>query len=242
MLFFANRLLQFPLGLIGHGVTTVAFPEMARRMAEGGGYPSVTDQLRSAIRLQLFWLLPAAIGLLVCAEPLVRTIFHTARFDEPLVDRTILVTRVLALSLIPLSLTRLLVRVFHAALDQRTPLRVSVLLVAGNFMLNLILVHTRLFEAGIACSTVITGTIGLITYLVILHHRGAGALIDWRGSVRPAIGGVVMAVSVTVLLSCWPQKELSTRLAIIRLAAAVGLGVASYLVVAGTGFLRRKTT
>ncbi len=240
VLFFANRLLQFPMALIGHGVTTVAFPELARKVGEG--WAAVAVDIRTAVRLQLFWLLPAAVGLVVCAEPLVRTIYQTGRFDEALVLRTVLVTQLLGLSLLPLSLTRLLVRVFHAARDQTTPMRISLALVGLNLASNLVLIQTPLREAGIALSTTLSGILGCGWYLWLLHRRGAHQLIDWRGSLRPLLASLVMAALVIGLLHGWPQPPgAGGRVAILRLAAAVGLGIASYLAIAGTGFLRRRT-
>ncbi len=237
-LYYGNRLLQFPLGLIGHGVTTVAFPELSRRAGEG--WPVTAEGLRSAVRLQAFWLLPAATGLLVCAEPLVRTLFQGGRFDDEAVARTVLVARFLALSLIPISISKLLVRAFHAHLDQATPLRVSLVTIGINLVLNLVLIHTPLREAGLALATTLASLLGCIRYQQLLHRRGASSLIDWRGLRRPLFAALVMAVAVETLLHLWPQPiGRGSGVAALRLGAAVGLGGLVYLAIGGTRWLRR---
>jgi putative peptidoglycan lipid II flippase len=238
-LYFGNRLLQFPLALIGHGVTTVAFPEMARRA--GLGWAATGEGLRTAVRLQAFWLLPAAVGLLVCAEPLVRAIYQTGGFGAEAVARTTLVTRFLAVSLVPVSIAKLLVRAFHAHLDQRTPLLVSIGTIVLNLVLNLLLIRTPLQEAGLAMASAIAAIAGCTTYLFLLRQRGAGSVVDWRGLLRPLVAATVMGIAVEALLQWWPQPPgQGSGMALVRLATAVTIGGGLYVGIAGTTFLRRK--
>lgn len=238
-LYFGNRLLQFPLALIGHGVTTVAFPEMARRA--GLGWGATGEGLRAAVRLQAFWLLPAAVGLLVCAEPLVRAIYQTGGFGAEAVERTTLVTRFLAVSLVPISIAKLLVRAFHAHLDQRTPLLVSIGTIVLNLILNLMLIQTPLQEAGLAMASAIAAIVGCGIYIFLLHRRGTGGVVEWRGLTRPVLAAGVMGVAVEALLQYWPQPPgQGSGIALVRLAAAVVLGGGLYVAIAGRGFLRRK--
>jgi len=240
-LYFGNRLLQFPLALIGHGVTTVAFPEMARRASLGWG--ATGEGLRMAVRLQAFWLLPAAVGLVVCAEPLVRAIYQTGGFGAEAVARTTLVTRFLALSLVPVSIAKLLVRAFHAHLDQRTPLLVSIGTIILNLSLNLLLIRTPLQEAGLAMASAIAALVGCSVYIFLLHRRGTGGIIEWRGLLRPLLAAGVMGVAVEAFLYWWPQPEgRGSGIALVRLAAAVALGGGLYVAITGTSFLRRKKT
>ena len=240
-LYFGNRLLQFPLALIGHGVTTVAFPEMARRASLGWG--ATGEGLRTAVRLQAFWLLPAAVGLVVCAEPLVRAIYQTGGFGAEAIERTTLVTRFLALSLVPVSIAKLLVRAFHAHLDQRTPLLVSIGTIVLNLTLNLLLIRTPLQEAGLAMASAIAAFVGCSVYIYLLQRRGTGGVIQWRGLMRPLLAAGVMGVAVEALLQWWPQPAgHGSGMAVVRLSAAVILGSGLYLAIAGTSFLRRRKT
>jgi putative peptidoglycan lipid II flippase len=239
-LYFGNRLLQFPMALIGHGITTAAYPELARRAGEG--WASTGDGLREASRLQAYWLMPSAVGLLVTAEPLVRTIYQTGSFGAEGVARTMLVTQMLALALIPITLSKLMVRGFHSRRDQRTPMVVSVSMVALNLALNLALVlMTPLREAGLALATAISSLAGCIWYVALLRRHGAGTVIDVRALLRPLIAAAAMGVAVIVLLQRWAQPEgHGSGIAALRLAAAVALGAAVYIPIAGTSWLRRR--
>jgi putative peptidoglycan lipid II flippase len=238
-LYFGNRLLQFPLALIGHGVTTAAYPELAR--SAGLGWAATGDGLRTAARLQAFWLLPAAVGLLVCAEPLVRTIYQVGAFGEDAVVRTVRVSQMLALALIPVSLTKLLVRAFHAHRDQRTPMRVSLAMVGLNLVLNLALVRTPLREAGLALASALSSAVGLVAYLLLLRVRGAGVVLPLRPLLRPLAAALIMGVAVSLLLTWWPQPAgRASGYALLRLLASVGLGMAVYVAIAGRAWLRRR--
>jgi putative peptidoglycan lipid II flippase len=238
ILYFGNRLLQFPMALITHGVGTAAYPDLAEAAKEG--WQKSGDGLRKASSLLWFFLLPAAVGLLVTAEPLVRTIYQTGSFGDESVRRTILVTQFFALALVPISLCKLQVRAFHAHRDQRTPMRVSLFTVLVNLGLNVFLVQTPLREAGLALATAIASTLGCAIYAVLLGRRGAGALLTnvaWR---RPIIGTLVMGTAVWTLLHYWPQPVGGGSVAaVLRLLSATGLGAAVYFGIAH--FLRSAT-
>lgn len=238
ILYFGNRLLQFPMALITHGVGTAAYPELASRA--GQGWASTGAGLREATRVLAFFLLPAAVGLFVTAEPLVRTIYQTGRFDEVSVGRTILVTQMLALALLPISLGKLQARCFHAHRDQRTPMRLSLAQVAVNLVLNLILVQTPLREAGLALATAISSTVGSIAYAVLLMRRGAGLALP-PGLLRPLAASLAMGVVVWLVLQAWPQPPgRASGYAALRLGGVVCIGAVVYLGIAGIGWLRRR--
>lgn len=239
VLYFASRLFQFPLALVGHGVTTAVYPELSARASEG--WPAIADGLREALRALWFWLLPAAIGLLVVAEPLVRAVYQVGHFDAQLVERTVLALRFFALALLPLALARVMVRAFHARRDQSTPLLVSVATVIANLALNLILVRTPLREAGLALSSAVTGFAACIAYGVLLHRRGVRGWAGLGQTGRPLLAALAMGGAVAALLNWWPQPAgHASAYAALRLGAACALGAGIYLALAGRGWLRRK--
>ncbi len=237
-LFFANRLLQFPMALIGHGTSTASFPELAA--AATRGWDASGAVLRQGAGFMAYWLVPAAVGLLVCAEPLVRTIYQTGGFGEDEVARTVLVTRIMALGLIPVALAKFSLRLFQAHHDARTPMRVSLATVVGNVVLTLILVWP-LAEAGIALAGAVAGGASYLAYVVLLRRRGAGTPVPWAALRRPLAGGLVMGLAVSALFHWWPQPSGGGTLAAVgRLAAGVTLGALVYLPIAGLHGLRRR--
>ncbi|MEK7413753.1 MAG: murein biosynthesis integral membrane protein MurJ, partial [Planctomycetota bacterium] len=239
VLYFASRLFQFPLALVGHGVSIAVYPELSA--SASGGWPAISEGLREALSTLWFWLLPAAIGLLVVAEPAVRAIYQVGQFNEELVGRTVLALRFFALALIPLALSRVMVRAFFACRDQATPLKISVATVVANLALNLVLVRTDLREAGLALSTAITGMVACIVYIVLLRRRGVHGWCGLSQLARPLIAATAMGAAVGTLLWYWPQPVgHASGVAALRLGVAVGLGALVYLGIAGRGWLQRS--
>jgi putative peptidoglycan lipid II flippase len=239
ILYFGNRLLQFPMAMIGHGVTTAAYPELARQA--GGGWAATGIGMREAAKMLSFFLLPAAAGLAVVADPLVRTIYMTGEFDVEEVRRTVLVTQFLALALLPISLSKLQLRAFHVHRDQRTPMRISIAMVLCNLILNVFLVQTPLHEAGLALATAISSFAGCVVFALILRARGCGALVHWAALVRPIIATAAMTIAVWCALRYLPApRGDGSWAAAQQLAIVVALGAAVYFSLAGVGWLRRR--
>lgn len=237
ILYFGNRLLQFPMALITHGVGTAAYPELSSRA--GQGWAATGEGLRQATKVLAFFLLPAAVGLFVTAEPLVRTIYQTGRFGEASVERTILVTQMLAIALLPISLAKLQTRCFHAHRDQATPMRLGLMQVGLNLLLNLLLVQTSLREAGLALATAISSVVGSVAYAVLLRRRGAGWALP-AGLWRPLLASLAMGGVVWAVLLWWPQAAgRASGYAALRLGSVVVIGAAVYVAIAGLGWLRR---
>jgi len=179
---FAQRLYQFPLGVFGIALATAIFPALAH--AAAGHRSSKTDTgsaetdtelkpdwdrfqtiLRHGLRLTVFIGLPASVGLILVRQPLVRLIFERGQFDPKDTARVATILIGYASAVWAYSMTHVVTRAFYAVKNAKTPLRVSVIMVVMNLILNLILVWP-LGAAGLAWSSAITATIGC---LVLLH-------------------------------------------------------------------------
>jgi peptidoglycan biosynthesis protein MviN/MurJ (putative lipid II flippase) len=113
-------------------------------------------------------------------------------------------------------------------------MRVSLASVALNLTAGAALLLTPLREAGLALATALSSAAACVAYVVLLRRRGTGGVFAARAWLRPLLGAVVMGGGVAALLWWWPQPpQAGGRIAVLRLAAAVGLGAALYLAVAG---------
>ncbi|TVR39559.1 MAG: murein biosynthesis integral membrane protein MurJ [Planctomycetota bacterium] len=233
VLYFANRLLQLPMALVANGVATAIYPDMARAHREAG-WTGLGVLLRRGTAMLSGLQLPAAIGLWLCADPLVRTVFQAGAFGPEAASRTVLVTQFYAVALIPLSLNKLLIRAHHAGLDHRRPLIFAYISVAVNLVLNVILVQTPLYEAGLALATLCSGTLAAALAAFSLRQRGSGALISLPLLLRPALASLIMGLAVWLLLHYWQLDPAAGSLQHgWRLFGAVVLGVAVYALVCG---------
>ncbi|MCC5823798.1 MAG: murein biosynthesis integral membrane protein MurJ [Phycisphaerales bacterium] len=237
VLFYAQRLYQFPLGVFGIAVATAAFPMLARHAGDPARFVAT---LRRGLRLSLFIALPATVGLLVVREPLVGTLYSGIGdgFSDEGVRRAGLVLLGYAAAVWAYSLNQLYTRAFYAAGDTATPMRIAVSMVGFNLTLNCVLIWF-LAEAGLAWSTAISATLQTWLLARAARRRLVGESLLDAETGRSVLGHIAAALAVGAatggLLLAWAPPE-SWAWGAVRLAAAVGLGMAVY---AGQARVRR---
>jgi putative peptidoglycan lipid II flippase len=236
ILFFSQRLYQFPLGVFGVAVATAVFPLLSRQADEGAAF---TDTLRRGLRLSLFIGLPASAGLLLVRTDLVTVTFSGGGgFSADGLARSAAVLAGYAPAVWAYSLNQTLTRAFYAKGDTKTPVIISMRMVALNIILSILLIWP-LAEAGLAWATATTATIQCLW----LSHR-ARALID-----APLIDADTRAATLRILIATiimsacvWAAQLFVASLpnhapeswtwSLIRLAAAVTTGGAAYTAIA----------
>lgn len=230
ILFYAQRLYQFPLGVFGIAVATVAFPELSRRASDAAGFAGA---LSRAIRLSLFIGLPASAGLIVVAEPLVRTLFTGAGgFTDDGAHRAALVLSGYAAAVWAYSVNHVLTRAFYALGDTKTPLRAAVLMVGLNLGLNLMLIWP-MREAGLALGTAVAAVAQMLLLGWWLRARLAGGRVVDAEAGRSVAFSAATAMAMAALVAVPAVWFLRPRDAwadhAIMLAVCVALGGGSYL-------------
>ena len=237
VLYFANRLLQFPMALVTHAIGTALYPDLARGAVLG--WQTTGDSLRQAGAVQAALLLPAAVGLILCAEPLVQLIYFTGAFLTRLRcnvaywQPNCLRLAWCQLARINYSLRPAMLIVINAAHG------VFLIAVGLNLTLNLILVMTPLAEAGLALASALSALITTLMYSWLLKRRGAQCwqLVAW---LRPGIGCLLMALAVWSWLHLvLPNTGTGAWSAALRLISGVVIGMLVYAAVAGRDAWRR---
>ncbi len=236
MLYYGQRLYNFPLGVFAVALATVIFPELSRR-AHRGDTEGLGRVASHGLRLTVFVTVPATFGLILVCEPLLRLWLEHGRFaDQPeALARAAWVTRVYALGIWAYSANHVLIRAFYASEDTRTPLKVAVVAAVGNFGLNLALIWP-LAERGLALATVLSALAQFAVLATLVSRRLAQ--VAW-GGVLSAAGRTVLAtaamVAATAAAVYWaaPAVGLDGRAgALLQLAFGVGAGGAVYLAAA----------
>lgn len=150
-LYYADRLVQFPLAVFGVAVGQAALPRLAT-LATQREPTRFNDVLAHSMRLSLFLALPAAAGLIALAPPVVTALFGHGAFDNTDASATSQALRAYSLGLPALALVRPLLAAYYAKQDVRTPLALAGLCV-GIFLLSAVLLMPRLGHTGIALAT-----------------------------------------------------------------------------------------
>jgi putative peptidoglycan lipid II flippase len=238
VLFFTQRLYQFPLGVFGVALATAVFPALARAAGDSRLFGAT---LRRGVRLALFIGIPASVGLIAVRTDLARVILGGGLFEASDVERVSFTLLGYAPGVWAYATTQVYARAFFARGDTVTPMRVALATVGANLALNLILIWP-LGEAGLAWSTSITAA-GQCLALAVLAPRGEGSQRDdlWRSAGWSAGLSGMMAVALAALGALWAGGvDPSWGESLVRLAAFVGAGAVVFL--GGAALARRPET
>jgi putative peptidoglycan lipid II flippase len=169
-LYYADRLNQLPLGVIGIAIGTVLLPELSRHLKRGDGAAAAISQNR-AIELSLLLTLPAAAAFMVIAEPLLLTLFKRGAFDVADARASAQALVAYGFGLPAFVLIRSLVPGFYARGDTATPVRVAAAAVAANVALKLALIGP-FAHVGVALGTSISSWLNALLLAWLLRRRG----------------------------------------------------------------------
>src|SRR5512135_41461 len=143
-LYYADRLMEFPLGVFSIALATVILPGLAAHHAAQSPH-RFTATLDWALRLVVIVVLPATAALIVLSGPLTVTIFHYGKFDEHDVRMASLALTAYATGLLAFSMVKVLAPGYFARQDTRTPVRIGIQALSLNMGLNLLVVLPMAF-------------------------------------------------------------------------------------------------
>src|SRR3989441_2873760 len=193
---YADTMAQLPLGTFSQALAFVLFPFLARDAALGA-IDSIRHRTSLALRLNIFVLVPASVGLALLGVPITAALFERGQFGPDSVRQTAFALTFFSLGLAGQAATALLVRVFYALQDVITPLRISLVVIGVNLATNIVLVHL-LAQGGLALGTSIAATLNAILLGRAIRGRLGG--LEGRqilATARRAVVGVIpMAVVV----------------------------------------------
>ena len=224
---FAFRLMYLPIGLFGVSIATAATPAISRLVAEQD-FARIRSTLANALGLMLFLNLPATVGLMVLARPIVAMIFEHGRFTATDTMNTAAALQLYAIGLIGYSVVRIISPTFYALGRSRVPVIVSAGSVLVNIVLNVTFVRTFGYR-GLALGTSITAILNAAVQLFLLRreiHGIEGSRIA-KSFVRVVVAAGVMGVATAAahwqLLGIMPGSALTTQ--ILRLLITITIAL-----------------
>ncbi|GAB5468849.1 MAG: murein biosynthesis integral membrane protein MurJ [Rhodospirillales bacterium] len=179
LLYYADRVYQLPLGLIGIAVSVVLLPEIARRL-KGDGEAAAARSLAQGLEFALFLTIPAAVALVILAEPIATVLFQRGAFDAAASQATGLAILAYAVGLPAYVAIKVYQPAFYAREDMTTPLRAALWSVAANIALSLLLFFALrdqgLGHLGLAAATTLAALVNVAYLWIALARRGLLAL------------------------------------------------------------------
>jgi putative peptidoglycan lipid II flippase len=234
-LYYADRLFQLPLGIIGVAIGVVLLPDLSRKFRAGDHDAAIHSENRS-LEFALLLTVPAAVALFLASDPIVRVLFERGAFTAIDAGATGQMLAALALGLPAYVLIKVFHPGFFAREDTKTPM-----IFAGWSMLTNVVLSLALFltigAVGIAIAATISGWFNLGLLVSALRRRGEFALDAAFRRRLPAIllaaaimGGVVW--TNVSLLDPWFAPENGLIVQILALLALVTSGLITYAVAA----------
>ena len=231
-LYYADRLVQFPLGVFAIALGSAVLPSMSRQAASGK-MEEFSETLSYSLRLVFFISLPAMVGLIILAEPIIGLLFQRGKFDAEAVNASASALVAYSLGLWAFSGTQILVRAFYSLKDTRTPVTVAVITLLLNVVLSILLMMP-LKHVGLALATSISSMVNLALLTVILRRRlglmeGRPIINSFGKSLFAALGMGLAVFIMKYFFLTGPDSTLSLGFVVL---GGVFLGAAVYLVLA----------
>jgi putative peptidoglycan lipid II flippase len=230
-LWYAERLNQLPLGVVGIAVGTAILPALSRQVRSGEAGAAAATQNRG-VELALLLTLPAAVGLMLLAGPILSALFERGAFGPAAATATAPALAAYAAGLPAFVLIKVLVPGFFARQDTATPVKVALAAMLVNLLLSLLLM--RFFaHVGVAAALSVAGWVNALTLFALLARRGHFRLDRRVQTNLPRIAAAALGMGAVLIGLRYILAAALAGPPIERLAALAGLlaaGIAAFAV------------
>jgi putative peptidoglycan lipid II flippase len=229
-LFYGMRLIQFPLGIFGVALATAILPTLSAQ-ASRGALGELRTTLGFGLRMILFIILPAMVGLIMLRTPIVHLFFEHGTFTSQDTAQTALAVLCYSVGLWAFGGVRIIVAAFYSLQDTKTPAISAAIAVAANIVFSLALM-APLGAAGLALATALAAMVNGAILVTVLNRRLGG--IEWASVGRSSARVLLACLPLTAACwwvagmqvwshpADWPAKA-------IMLVVGIGLSVTGYL-------------
>ena len=241
-LFYADRVNQLPVGVIGVAVGTALLPMLSRQVASGKDADAMATMNRG-MEMSLFLTIPCAVASMVVATPLIATMFERGAFTAANTYETAITLAVFSAGLPAYILVKILTPGYFARHDTATPVRYSIITLVLNTLISLALMQT-FAQLGLAAATAIASWTNVALLAWGLHKRGhftPDARLRQRFPRMLAAAAVMGAAlwGMNIAFGPWSGPEVSEIRRVIGLTVLVVGGILVYAAVSQiTGALR----
>ncbi len=232
-LYYAERLMEFPLGVFAIAISTAVLPSLSSQAA-AKDLSEVGETLAYSVRLTFFITIPATAGLIALGRPIIQVFFQRGAFDSVSAIMTYKALFCYSLGLWAFSVNRVLVSAFYAFQDTRTPVNIATVTLVANVGFSLLLMGP-LKHAGLALATSLASTLQFFILLFCLKRMpGVLQLMPIVNSaVKSFLASGAMGVGLYLLFQNWQALgiQILSRLPV-RLTVLVVIGALGYFALA----------
>ena len=228
-LYYADRLLEFPLGLFGIGIATVILPALSSLHAKQNSN-EFSQTLDWALRVVCLFSLPAMVGLIVLAKPIIMILFMRGEFDQVVVLQVSYALYAYLAGLISFMFIKVLAPGYYARQDTKTPVKIGIKAMVANMAFNLMLAPFFGY-VGLAIATAMSATLNAFWLYQGLKQQNIFTLTrtTWFFLIKMLIAALMMAAGVysfSPRFEIWLTMEISAQ--IVQLVLIIGMGLLAY--------------
>jgi putative peptidoglycan lipid II flippase len=233
-LYYADRLVQFPLGVFAIAISTAALPSLSGHAAKRD-VAQFEDTLSHSLRLVFFITLPSMVGLIVLGRPIIQLLFERGAFDTAATSMTNYALLFYAVGLWAFSGIRIMVSAFYALQDTKTPVKIAVVTLLANLILSLALMGP-LRHGGLALALSLASSLQFCLLVYMLKKK-----ID-LGHMKPVLISALKCVCCALVMGAvvfycnrrflTAETGLGMWGMIAGIAILIGIGIGVYLGVA----------
>ncbi|MEH0084924.1 murein biosynthesis integral membrane protein MurJ [Vibrio antiquarius] len=231
-LYYSDRLLEFPLGLFGIAIATVILPALSRKHvdAQSEGFAQTMDW---GVRMVILLGLPAMLGLMVLAKPMLMVLFMRGEFSPQDVHQASLSLFAYASGLLNFMLIKVIAPGYYSRQDTKTPVKYGIIAMVTNMVFNAIFAYFYGY-VGLAIATALSAFVNMALLYRGLHIAGVYQITKRTVFfiIRLVIAGAAMVAAILWQLedmSVWLDWSFAHRSGV--LGMLIGLGAVVYLVV-----------
>jgi putative peptidoglycan lipid II flippase len=224
-LYYAFRLMQFPIGMFGVAIASVVLPSVSRSAAQAN-MVHFREKISEGIKLALFLTIPSSVGLAVLAKPVIAMIYQHGRFTAMDTTQTAMVLQAYTIGLAGYACIKVLAPSFYALDLPRIPVRISMTGIALNIILNYVLIFIlKLGVVGLAISTSAVALINVLQLAFGLRARVGAFGQMWSFFAKISLSSIIMGLVVYGLRLVLEQRLIHFwgNLSIVLIGICMGL-------------------
>ena len=230
-LYYADRLMEFPTGILGVALGTILLPSLSRHYADNdtSQYSATLDW---GLRLTLILALPAAAALAILAVPLIATLFQYGHFDAHDASMTRQALMAYSLGLLGLIMVKILAPGFYARQNIKTPVKIALFTLISTQLMNLLFIK----PLGVAGLALAIGLGACMNAGILLHRLLRDRIYQTQPAWAMFLGQTILATAVMTLV-LWQLADLASPWTgtpfywrAVHLSGVVLAGMATYFV------------
>lgn len=204
-LYYADRVVELPLGIFGIALGTAVLPSMSRQ-ASNGDLPALRHSVSFSLRLIAFFIIPASVAIILLSEPIIAVLFQRGLFTQIDTQQTAYALVCYTVGLWAFSVVKVVTQAFFSLKDTRTPLWVSIGAVIVNVVGGLLLMGP-MAHGGLALATSLAAAVNVsVLFAILVKRLGGFPAADLLDSLaKISLASLVMGVFLFFLkdLGAW---------------------------------------